>query len=316
MLLPIFASAQLKAATPINVAGSQTLYVDSNLNNNSNADKKKVWLVGALQGGLWVGSFIALNSAWYDGYEKQNFHFFNDWPEWQQMDKAGHVWTSYQLSRFSTEMWRWSGIKNKNALLLGGLSSIAYMSIIEIQDGFSEKWGFSTGDMIMNLAGTGIYIAQELAWREQRFQIKFSYVPNSYPDNLDERVDQLFGKSHVERILKDYNGQTYWLSANLRSFFPDSNIPKWLNISLGYGAETMLGGTENIWTNEDGSVTDRTDVERYRKFLLSIDLDLTKIPVKKKWLKSVFFTLNMIKIPAPAIEYNTQGKFRLHGFYF
>jgi hypothetical protein len=306
----------LISAASINDGGLKTVYTDSNLSKLQEASKSRVWLVGLAQGGLWAGSFIALNSAWYDGYEKQKFHFFNDWPEWQQMDKAGHVWTAYQIGRFSTEMWRWTGIRNKNALLLGGLSSIAYMSIIEIQDGFSEKWGFSTGDMLMNITGAGMYLAQEIAWKEQRIQVKFSYSPYSYPDNLKDRADDLFGKTSAERILKDYNGQTYWLSANLRSFFPESGIPRWLNLSLGYGAETMLGGTENKWTDENGVVTDRSDIERYRKFLLSVDVDLTKIPVRKKWLKSVFYTLNMIKIPAPALEWNTKGNVKIHGFYF
>ena len=256
-------------------------------------------MVGSVQAGLWVGSFIALNQAWYKGYEKQDFHFFNDWDEWLQMDKAGHVWTSYQLSRLSTDMWRWTGIKEKNAIMLGGISSIAYLSIIEIQDGYSEKWGFSTGDMLMNIAGTGVHVLQELGWKEQRIQVKFSYSPYPYPADLEKRADDLFGKSGAEKILKDYNGQTYWLSANLRSFFPGSKIPRWLNLSVGYGAELMLGGEENKWIDEQGNEIDRTDIERYRKFFLSVDVDLTKIPVKKKWLKTVFYSFIHAKFKRP-----------------
>ena len=56
-------------------------------------DKKRIWIVVASQAALWTGSFIALNKAWYADYPKQSFHFFNDWSEWQQMDKAGHAWT-------------------------------------------------------------------------------------------------------------------------------------------------------------------------------------------------------------------------------
>ena len=55
----------------------------------------------------------------------------------------------------------------------------------------------------------------------------------------------------VERMLKDYNGQTYWLSANLKSFFQGSNIPAWLNVAVGYGADGMFGGFENKWIDED-----------------------------------------------------------------
>ena len=78
----------------------------------------------------------------------------------------------------------------------------------------------------------------------------------------------------------------------------------------------MLGGEENKWIDEQGNEIDRTDIERYRKFFLSVDVDLTKIPVKKKWLKTVFSVVNMIKIPAPALEWNTSGNFKVHGLYF
>ena len=279
-------------------------------------DKGRIILVAGAQTALWAGSFIALNKAWYADYPKQSFHTFNDWNEWQQMDKVGHFWTSYQISRVSGDIWRWTGIKPKKAVWLGGLSALAYQSIIEIQDGFSAQWGFSWGDMAMNVLGSATYISQALGWKEQRIQIKFSYYPYQYPDDISGRADDLFGTSGMERVLKDYNSQTYWLSGNLRSFMPDSRIPRWLNVSLGYNARLMLGGEDNIWEDENGAVTDRSDIERYRRFLLSVDVDLTKIRTNKKWLKSVFSLVNSIKVPAPAIEWNTKGQFKAHGFYF
>jgi hypothetical protein len=278
--------------------------------------KGRIVLVAGAQTALWAGSFIALNKAWYADYPKEPFHTFNDCSEWLQMDKAGHLWTSYQISRVSGDIWRWTGIKQKKAIWLGGLSALAYQSIIEIQDGFSAEWGFSWCDMAMNVAGSMTYISQALAWNEQRIQIKFSYFPYSYPDDVTARADDLFGSGGMERVLKDYNSQTYWISANLRSFMPDSRIPRWLNVSFGYNARLMLGGEENTWTDENGVVTDRTDIERYRRFFLSADVDLTKIRTKKKWLKSVFSLVNSIKIPAPALEFNTKGEFKVHGIYF
>ena len=77
-------------------------------------------------------------------------------------------------------MWRWTGIKRKKAIWLGGISGVAYQSIIEILDGFSAEWGFSTGDMLMNITGSGSIFARQLAWKEQRIQLKLSYYPYSY----------------------------------------------------------------------------------------------------------------------------------------
>ena len=276
----------------------------------------RIILVTAAQTALWAGSYIALDKAWYADYPKEPFHTFNHRSEWQQMDKPGHIWTTYQISRVSGDIWQWTGIKQKKAIWLGGISALAYQSIIEIQDGFSAKWGFSWGDMAMNVLGSATYVSQALTWKEQRIQIKFSYFPYDYTDDIVARSDELFGTGGMERYLKDYNSQTYWLSANLRSFMPGSGIPRWLNVSLGYNARLMLGGEENIWTDENGIVTDRSDIKRYRRFFLSADVDLTKIRTKKKWLKSVFSLVNSIKIPAPALEFNTKGEFRVHGFYF
>jgi hypothetical protein len=54
----------------------------------------------------------------------------------------------------------------------------------------------------------------------------------------------------------------------------------------------------------------------YRKFFLSVDVDLTRIPTKSKVLKGIFTVLSFIKIPAPALEYNTLGQFKLHAIYY
>ncbi|MFD2524936.1 DUF2279 domain-containing protein [Flavihumibacter stibioxidans] len=277
--------------------------------------KGRPWLVAGAHAAAWAGTFIALNKAWYEGYDKAEFHSFNDGREWNQMDKAGHIWTTYQLGRASGATWKWAGLPRKSAIWLGGASAVAFQSIIEIQDGYSVKWGFSWWDMAANITGAGAYVAQELGWKEQRIQIKMGYWPHRYPAEFLQRRNELFGAGNLERILKDYNSQAYWLSVNLYSFFPESRLPEWLNISLGYSSDLMLGGMENRWTNGDGQVIDRSDIKRVRKYYLSADLDLTRIPTRSKFLRSVFFAINAIKIPAPAIEFNSSGKFRLHALH-
>src|SRR5436309_15383056 len=104
-------------------------------------------------------------------------------------------------------------------------------------------------------------------------------------------------------MLKDYNAQTYWLSGNLKSFFRQSNLPTWLNVSFGYGADGMFGGFENKWT--DGVEINRSDIPRRRQFYLAPDIDLTKIKTKNKFLRTGLFFLNSFKFPTPAIEYTS-----------
>ncbi len=294
---------------------SNQTFIDSGAGNRP--PNKRVWLIAGAHAAAWTGSYIALNKAWYDGFEKSDFHFFNDNHEWNQMDKAGHVWTAYQVSRLSAGLWKWAGLSGRKSAVLGGISGLAYQSIIEIQDGFSSEWGFSWGDMAANFLGAATFVSQELGWREQRFQFKLSYWAYDYnsPD-LKNRRNQLFGASLPERLLKDYNSQTYWLSANIASFLKNSKWPAWLNMAVGYNSKGMLGGFGNQWTDKQGNTFNRDDIRRERHFLLSPDIDLTKIHTGKKWVRTLLSIANMVKIPAPALGVSSKGKLKAYALYY
>ena len=272
-------------------------------------NKKRIYLaaIGSVAG--YGGTLIALSNAWYKNYPQSSFHFFNDNNDWLQMDKAGHVFGAYTAGKMSMELWRWAGLSRKSRIIAGGLSGTIYMTTIEVLDGFSSQWGFSVGDLTANLAGSGLFIAQELAWDEQRVQVKFSFHRNDYGNtSLNQRADNLFGSKSLERMLKDYNGQTYWLSANLKSFFKKSTLPGWLNIAVGYGADGMFGGSENLLKDNTGNILfDRRDIPRLRQWYLAPDIDLTKIKTKSKLLKTGLFLLNSLKFPAPSIGFSKKG---------
>ena len=177
--------------------------------------------------------------------------------------------------------------------------------------------GLELGDFSANIFGSGLFVAQELAWDDQRIRLKFSSHYRNYGDpELDKRADELFGTSWAERILKDYNAQTYWASVNLRSFFPKSKLPPWLAVAVGYGADGMFGATENIATDDSGSVYfDRTDIKRYRQWFLSPDIDFTKIKTNKKGVRILFKVLSAFKLPAPSLEFSN-GKFKVNALHF
>jgi hypothetical protein len=264
---------------------------------------KRQWLAGGISVAAYGGSLVYLNEAWYKGYERKGFHTFDDSKEWLQMDKTGHAWTAYNTSRASTAAWKWAGLSPNKAVLVGSLSGFSYLTVIEWLDGYSAKWGWSWPDIAANFSGSTLFAAQELLWCEQRIQFKYSAHRKKYGDELDERANELFGKTLPERLLKDYNAQTLWLSFNLNSFFPKTGFPKWLNLSIGYGAEGMFGGVENKAMDKQGNITFyRPDINRKRQWYLSPDLDLTKIKSNKKSVRLLLAVLNTIKIPAPALE--------------
>jgi hypothetical protein len=61
---------------------------------------------------------------------------------------------------------------------------------------------------------------------------------------------------------------------------------------------------------------DRSDLKRYRKFLISIDYDLTRIKTKTRAGRIAAYVFNVFKLPAPAIEFNTNGQVIFHPCYF
>ena len=278
----------------------------------------RIWAVSGIHVGVYTASLVILNEAWFAGYPQRTFHSFDDSKEWQQVDKIGHGWSSYNLSRISAMSWKWAGMSDKKAALVGSASGFGFLTVIEILDARSSKWGWSWSDIAANTLGTGLYLSQELAWKEQRIQLKFSFHPKSYEEQmLIDRTDDLYGSVWYEQMLKDYNSQTYWLSANLKSFFRQSKIPAWLNVSFGYGADGMYGGFDNTAKDEYGNVTfDRRDIPRVRQFYLAPDVDLTKIRTNKKWLRTTLFLLNAFKFPAPALMIDTRGQVRFHPIYF
>jgi uncharacterized protein YfiM (DUF2279 family) len=278
---------------------------------------KRVKLVAGINIVGYSAIMAGLYQTWYKNYPQTNLHTFNDIKEWKQIDKIGHAYSAYAESKASMELWRWTGIDRKKRIWIGGMSGAVYQTVIETLDGFSAEWGWSWGDFAANIVGSGMLVAQELAWDEQRIQLKFSAHQKSYSDaSLNQRSDKIFGKSLSERVLKDYNGQTYWLSTNLKSFFPKSRIPTWVQISIGTGAEGMFGAFENIGKDENNNIIfNRTDIKRYRQWYLAPDIDLTKIKTNKKGVKFVLQILNVIKFPMPTLEYSN-GKFLLHALYF
>lgn len=262
-------------------------------------------LVVISEASIASASLIGLNQLWYADFDRSKFHTVNDNDEWLQMDKMGHVFTSYQMGRVGANLLNWSGASKKDQLLYGATLGFGFLTAIEVLDGYSKEWGFSWGDFAANGVGTGLYIGQELLWNEQRIDIKYSFHQTKYaginPDKL--------GSGLLEELLKDYNGQTYWLSINLHAFFKESKIPKWLNIAIGYGADGMLGESKDI----DSQLL--TNFQKSRQFYLSFDVNLNKIKTKSPLLRSIFSVVNVLKMPFPTLEFGKNRRV-FHLFYY
>ena len=273
--------------------------------------KKSVGIVLGTETALYAGSMTGLYYLWYAGYPQSSFHFYNDNAEWLQMDKAGHTTTAYHVGLIGYEALRLAGWDEKHSLIYGGPLGFLYLTTVEILDGLSAGWGFSWGDVTANALGTGLFMGQQALWHEQRISMKYSYHKTEF---TQYRPD-LYGTTLPENMLKDYNGQTIWLSFNIKSLFlnNESKFPQWLNIALGYSADGMTGGFYNATHYKGNKIPEFT---RTRQFVLSPDIDLTRIPVKNKYLKTTLKVLSFIKIPMPAIMIDSQGNFNAYWLYF
>ena len=251
-------------------------------------------------------TLIGLDQLWYADFPRSKFKTINDTDEWLQMDKLGHVFSSYQLGRVGANALNWAGVSKKDQLIYGATLGLGFLTAVELFDGYSAEWGFSWSDMAANGLGTGLFVGQELLWDEQRIVMKYSFHQTSF---ADQRPDKL-GDGFLEELLKDYNGQTYWLSANVHSFFKSSKIPKWINVAIGYSGEGMLTGKNEIVENF------METQDRYRQLFLSLDIDLSRLQTKSRFLRTIFDVFNLIKVPFPTIEFNTKNGLKLHYIYF
>ena len=278
---------------------------------DSSVYKKRLNLVAGSGILVYGGTMFMLNELWYKQFERTSFHWFDDSKGWMQIDKWGHVHSAYFESIWSIESLKWAGVPAKKAAVYGAGVAFTYQSTIELLDGFSAKWGASYTDIMANALGCLTAMSQELKWGNQAFIVKYSFHPKKYDDKqLQERSESLFGTQWNEVFLKDYNGQTYWVSLNLKHFCKNSKVPEWLNIAYGYSAENMFGGEENKWQGSEGMVY-RYDMPRYRQHFLSLDVDFSKIPCQKKGLKALLVFLNTFKMPFSSLVYD-----RINGLQF
>jgi len=284
---------------------SQPIFIE---NYPDSLNRKRLYSVIGTEIATYAVGLSFLSFVWYKDMDKVPFHYYNDWGGYLNMDKAGHAYSSYHESYNAYYALRWAGLSKKKALVYGGCLGMLFQAPIEIFDGLYEGWGFSWYDIIANNLGSVLFITQEAILDEQFVLMKFSYSPSGYP-----KYHSILGDNQFESFFFDYNGHTYWLSVNLKSITKWEKLPKWLNFAFGYSGNGMIKEFENpeYYMGEPFP-----HLDRYRQYVFSLDIDLSRIPVKKTWLKKTFRFINLIKIPFPAIEINKADKIKFYPIYF
>lgn len=278
-----------------------SIHVSAQQDTTNTIHKKRLRSFIIISSAGYGASLAGLSELWYKDTEKQSFQFFNDNAEWKQVDKLGHFYSAFYFSQGVSKGLQWTGVKKKSSDFWGSAVGFLILLPVEILDGYSADYGSSTGDLLANALGAGFYLGQAKLWNEVRIHPKLSFQRTDYPPL---REDNVLGNGGVSELFKDYNGQTYWLSFDMDRFI---RFPKWLNIALGYGANGMVYARD--------SQNAEAGYSAYRQYYIGIDFDLSYLRTRSKGINTLLFFINMIKLPAPAIEMSKEGtSFRFFQF--
>jgi hypothetical protein len=252
---------------------------------------------------LVTGTLLAVNvttyqahiKPWWSG-KKSGFHFRFDWYSnyWREMDKFGHFYCNMQLTRLTAWAFRWAGVSRNSALWLGFANSMLLYTSVELTDaGFSE-WGFSVPDYVMNLLGASYPLLQEYLPEFQHFNFKISYWPSQYLGNEEAGKQPGFIiYEPYQYPTGDYDGMTFWLSADVSWMLPSTlkpYWPEWLNLAVGYGAKNLPQANPAF---------------KYREFYLALDYNINRLlPAEGGFVGVLKSVLNAVHLPAPAIRFS------------
>jgi hypothetical protein len=254
------------------ISGTDSLNIS---NNNSSQNHINITRLGIVSGTVITalgGIYYRWKTAWWsEGTSK--FHFYYDPGYAVNVDKIGHIYGGILFAECFGVGLKWAGFDKESSLLYGAVFSTLVYTGVEVKDGsfypyMQEKFSFL-----------------------RNFNFKWSYYPSHstfYQNmNKESQNNQFFND--------DYEGQTFWLSADLKNLFPDkinSIFPDFLNLACGISVENL----------DDPS-------KRSRVFIISPDIDISKLfKTDSEFLNTVFHLLNYIHIPLPAIQVSPKFK--------
>ena len=124
--------------------------------------------------GTYGAITLGLSEAWYADYDQTGFHTFDDWGEWEHMDKFAHMYDTYFQSRLVYNRAKWAGMKESSSMWTGIATGMLFQTTVEVLDAYSTEWGFSWADMGANVVGAAAFGLQQHFWKEQRISFKIS----------------------------------------------------------------------------------------------------------------------------------------------
>lgn len=246
--------------------------------DTSKVNKTKLTILTGVSAGAFIYAYGIQNNMWWKG-EQSSFHFNwkQDWNASLGADKIGHFYFGSLVSKLYKHGFLWVGLSEKRSILYAGLFTFTYQTFLEIRDGFSKSYGFSLGDFGANLFGSMYQYFQYSYPALKNYNLKISYKPSKRFKN----------NSHYY-IIDDYESTYHWLSIDINNLLPAAAakvFPDIINLSIGHGVKGL--GPNRSSEHE---------------IFISLDWDLMALPGNSSLLKFLKETLNLYRLPAPAIK--------------
>ncbi len=252
-----------------------------------------IWEHGLVSTGILTFTIISIYNTGkpiYYNQSRSDFHFtknkkgeleFYD-TNVRGLDKFSHIFSSSLFSQNIYFMSRWSGLDKSFSSYSAFILASSIMGAMEVHDAYYDRWGFSIGDFIANIAGAAFSVGQYNIPFLRNFDYKFSY--------------DFTRKKSEDAVIESYANMTFWLTANPTGLLKmkDSWFPNWLNIATGISVTHSLPHKTEI--------------------LIGLDFNLKRIRTKSVFLNHLIHFADKYKFPAPAIR--LAPDFIGYGLYF
>jgi hypothetical protein len=248
-------------------------------------------VAGSAAAGITAIHLYQQNAWWKE--HRTSFHFREDLVYACNIDKVGHLYGAQLITFLFSKSLQWANLSEASSLIWGASAATLFQTYVEIEDGFSEYWGFDRVDFAADVAGAWYPVLQHYVPAMKNVQLRFSYAPKDAggPSAI---------AGQTKTIIDDYEGQTFWLTVTPHTWLPEGKRwwPSFLGIAVGL------------------AVRNNVSPDRYLAWYIAPELDFRYIiPRDTEFLRIVGEALNFLHLPMPAVRLGP-GSMVWYGLYF
>lgn len=172
-------------------------------------------------------------------------------------DKTGHFYMSYMLSELFQADFKRHNVENPGRK--AALSAMAAMTLVELGDATSDKYGFSSEDLLANTLGiaTSWWLGENPIW-DDRLDIRMEYWPSNGYNAKNDAVSDYSGMKHLVALRADgfqklrktplrwFELQAGYYTRGFRTFDEQSGRSRHTYLGLGISLPVLAGKNSKV----------------------------------------------------------------------